>query len=294
MQLQEVEIVPEIKLIDEKYFNVENLSDYNLQLSWSPTRVDFCVIDSRNNRCLYLEENKIDELVNANEITNWLEQLFDSHHFLKAGFWKSIQLSVKNEKFTLIPTPLFIPECKKEYLQFNCTLKSSERTAFFHHKALNITSVFAYPVNVVEWLNSQYPQKKVHLVHHTSAFLEGVMRETSNDTEIGVYANVENELLTLVVKKGNNLEFCNNFSYKTNEDVLYYMLFVLDQLKLKKNTILTCWGNVDVDSDLSNLLTTYIRQLEIGSRPNMFFYSYVFDELAEQRHFDLLSMKLCL
>jgi hypothetical protein len=294
LQLQEVEIAPEIKLVDEKYFNVENLSDYNLQLSWSPTSVDFCVIDSRNNRCLYLEENKIDELVNTSDITHWLDQLYDSHHFLKAGFWKSIQLSIKNEKFTLIPTPLFIPACAKEYLQFNCTLKPSEETAFFHHKALNITSVFAFPVQVVDWLKSQYPHKKVHLVHHTSAFLEGVMRETSNDTETGVYANVENELLTLIVKKGNNLEFCNNFHFKTNEDILYYMLFVLDQLRLKKNTTLTSWGNIDANSDLFNLLSTYIRHLEIGSRPNMFFYSYVFDELAEQRHFDLLSMKLCL
>lgn len=294
MQLQEVDIAPEIKLVDEKYFNVENLSDYNLQLSWSSSKVDFCVIDSRNNRCLYLEENKAEDFQNGTENTDWLDQLFDSHHFLKAGFWKSIQISIKNEKFTLIPTSLFIPECASEYLQFNCYIKSNEETTFYHHKALNITSVFAYPFAVINWLKRQYPHKKVNIIHHTSSFLEGVMRETSGDHETGVYANIENELLTLVVKKGNNLEFCNNFHYKTNEDILYYILFVLDQLKLQKNTTITSWGNIDFDSQLFSLLTTYIRNIEIGSRPNMFFYSYVFDELAEQRHFDLLSMKLCL
>jgi Protein of unknown function (DUF3822) len=294
LQPQEIEIFPERKIIDEKYFNIENLSDYNLQLSFSSSTLDFCIVDSRNNRCLYLEENKLDDFNQGGEFTSWIDQLFDSHHFLKAGYWKSIQLSIKNEKFTLVPTSLFMPACAKEYLQFNCALNPSEEITYFHHKALNITSIFAYPTSLVKWLNNIYPHKEVQLVHHTSAFLEGVMREASGDTEIGVYANVGNELLTLIVKKGNALEFCNNFLYKDNNDILYYTLFVLDQLKLNKNTPITYWGNIDTNSELFHLLTTYIRQVEIGGRPNVFFYSYVFDELAEQQHFDLLSIKLCL
>ncbi|MBY0425731.1 MAG: DUF3822 family protein [Cytophagales bacterium] len=295
MPLQEVEIAPEIKIVDEKYFNVDNLSDYHLQLAWSPAGMDFCVVDSRNNRCLYLEENKLDDFMHTSSDIEWLEALFDTHHFLKAGFWKSIQLSIKNEKFTLIPSPLFKQECAKEYLQFNCHIKANEEVSFFFHKSLNITSVFAYPVAVVEWLKLQYPHRKLNLVHHTSSFLEGIMRETSGDTECGVYANIENDLLTLIVKKGNTIEFCNNFIFKTNEDILYYQLFVLEQLKLNRSTTpITYWGNVDQESGLFLLLSTYIRQIEVGVRPSMIFYSYVFDELPEQRHFDLLSMKLCL
>ena len=60
------------------------------------------------------------------------------------------------------------------------------------------------------------------------------------------------------------LNFYNSFNYKSNEDILYYLLFSLDQLSLdKEKNLISCYGKITLDSELYELLYSYIKNIEI-------------------------------
>lgn len=62
----------------------------------------------------YIFENPL----SAIDYIQQLENLYEDHWLLKAGFWKSIKLSVKNLKFSLVPASLFEVESAQDYLNF--------------------------------------------------------------------------------------------------------------------------------------------------------------------------------
>jgi hypothetical protein len=63
-----------------------------------------------------------------------LDQLFDSHAFLKAGFWKKIKVAVKNQKFVQVPAELFSEDSIGEYLKFNATIDAAKEGVYIELK----------------------------------------------------------------------------------------------------------------------------------------------------------------
>ena len=64
--------------------------------------------------------------------------------------------------------------------------------------------------------------------------------------------------------KDNKLIFYNAFDYESPEDILYYLLFCLSQLNLDvEKTHVLCYGDINLDYKLYNLLYTYIRNIEL-------------------------------
>src|SRR4051812_4040366 len=108
--------------IKDDNFNVDNISQYNLSLQVSNDLFRICITDTENNRCLFLEDYQLSSINHPQQLLDQLELIYDDHHVLQAGFWKSIKLGIKNKNFSLIPTPLFDKDYLKDYLNINCTV----------------------------------------------------------------------------------------------------------------------------------------------------------------------------
>ena len=64
--------------------------------------------------------------------------------------------------------------------------------------------------------------------------------------------------------KDKKLEFFNSYDYNSIEDVLFYLLFCLSELKLNPDEIHTVFsGTIDLDSKLYELIYTYVRNVEL-------------------------------
>jgi hypothetical protein len=69
----------------------------------------------------------------------------------------------------------------------------------------------------------------------------------------------------VVVKQEQKLVLANQFSIKTQEDVLYYVLFILEQYQLNPLTAtITIVGNLDSNSSLISSLKKYIKNIRLG------------------------------
>ena len=98
-----------LKKIKDKDFDVESLHQYNLHILSGNRDLQFTVSDSTSGKCLLLEDYAISSVKTYKELIAILDSLFDNHSLLKAGFWKSVKIGIKNNKFSLVPSKLFDP-----------------------------------------------------------------------------------------------------------------------------------------------------------------------------------------
>lgn len=284
-----------INKVKDQKFDIDRIAEYGLFLQISDTDFEFCVIDIKENKCLLVESFEFRTVFNSQQLIAQLELLYDDHHLLKVGFWHSITLGVKNNKFSLIPKSLFNNDNIEHYLRLNCSLdKEKEVLLYKDQKSIEAVNIFSANGLIIDWFKQQYVNHKIDIVHETTPFIEGVLGVHNHEKEKSVYIDVEKDHIQILVFKNRSLEYSNVFDYSTSEDLAYYVMFVFNELKLNpETTATTIWGHVDYDDGAFSRLYQYIRNINIGERPNNLSFSYDFDEIEEQRYFSLFNLHLC-
>lgn len=281
------------KIVDDT-FDIDHLHHYTLSLQISQFHFKFCIIDSLHQRCMLVEDYIFENPQTIYEYTKQLELLYEDHWLLKAGFWKSVKLSVKNLKFSLVPASLFDAEYAPDYLNFVAQLDNNDELYHFKHNSNDMVNVFVAEKHITDWFKSKYPGKNLEVFHHTSLFIEAILQNNAKHSDRCMHVNVELGMMTIVVKSGFKIEFCNSYRYKTANDLLYFIMFAFDELNLDTNTLpIILAGNIKENSEQTEKLSKYIRFIYFSNRTQTLKFGYKFDEICDHNYFDLYSLHLC-
>ena len=80
-----------------------------------------------------------------------------------------------------------------------------------------------------------------------------------------ILLSIHSNYIEVVVKQDQKLVLANQFSIKTQEDVLYYVLFILEQYQLNPLTAnISIIGNLDTNSELITSLKKYIKNIRLA------------------------------
>ncbi len=284
-----------VKRVKSNTFNVDDLHDYTLSLMVGIRDFQVCVSNGSDD-ILFLEDFKLDGVRTINERLHVLQEIWDDHHFLKAGFWKSIKLGLKSHKYTLVPRAQFMPESQMDYISVNSEIKHKMEQVFhYQHSESDAVNVFAADAKLVKWIQSVYKSKKVEIIHQGSAFIEGVVREFGDSKVPMVHGLIDRGVLHIVVAANNQLIYYNQFAARKGEEILKYTMLVFKSLELsQKSTVLKLWGSFKIDTPHLDMLKKYIRRVEMGPRPSpVNFKFHQFDDISEHQYFDLYNVPLC-
>jgi hypothetical protein len=109
-----------------------------------------------------------------------------------------------------------------------------------------------------------------------------------------IFVHLRENNFDLLVFDRKQLKYCNSFLIKAPEDLVYYLVFVMEQLDLNpEDSEVTLIGAIDRGSPGYGLLSRYIRNLDFSSRNDSYSYSYVLDDLPGHFYFPLLNLGLC-
>lgn len=282
------------KIKDDK-FDVDNLHNYALSLQVGIRDFQFCVTNTKDNRCLILEDYKLEDVTTVNSRLKALHKLFDNHHLLLAGFWNSIKLSIKTHKFSLIPSQHFIKDAASDYLAVNSEIKPSvEEVLYYKHISSDAVNVFASDIKLSKWIQSLYPQKKIQLVQQGSALIEGILRYDDHTHEKTMFCHVDRGILHIIVTESQKLIYYNQFAIRKSNDFLKYIMLVFKELRLnQRESKVLIWGNIKHQSSHLDLVKKYIKNISFGSKPSYLTFSYQFDEIMDHQYFDVFSIFLC-
>lgn len=283
-----------VRKVKSNKFNVDHLSQYNLYFLLGKQHFKFCIIDTKGSHCLLLEDYLIGSNDQPGEIVDTLKVLFESHHLLNAGFWHTIKLAFLNPKSVLVPNQLFDKESLPDYLKLNCEVQHDEGCYYYKHNTGKMVNVFVANKKIVSWFKELYPNLNIHLLHYSSALIEGVPRQndTSQLKSMSLFLNIDST--EVLVHKSDKLLYCNQFAHHTPSEFLNYVMVAIDQLGVDPNfSKVQLWGDINNQSEYFKILYKYIRNISFGKRPSGLNFSFEFDEILEHQYFDLMGLFYC-
>jgi hypothetical protein len=199
-----------IAKVKDDAFDIEHLSDYQLCIQVNDESLRFCIINGSNNKLMLLEDYQLQGASVYRHPEEILHLLFEDHHLLKAGFWKSVKVCVKNKSFSLVPDFLFQNGHLKDYLKLLTVINEKEdHLSYYKQISTDAVNVFSTKKPFIEFFNKIYPSREVVMLHETSAIIEGVLRHQNEHSGRNMFVIADSSSFYLVVADNKKLEFCN-------------------------------------------------------------------------------------
>jgi hypothetical protein len=245
-------------------FDIEKLNQYILSCEISESSFSCKIIEPFDNEVIVTEKYEFPGSKEIVSIPDYLSSIYETHDFLKSMKWKSIEIIIDNQSFTLIPLDLFKIEYTNRYLQLanGQQLTDFEEVHTYIHEDLGIVNVYSSDRDIYNWLSDTYPLVGMSFKHKTSQLIEfGVFTSKAQTA----FLHFVNQHFTIVITANGNLKLCNRFAYKTPQDLVYYVLFAMNELEIEPDEIiLRVNGNITEQSEDFVLLNQYLPNVKIS------------------------------
>ena len=273
-------------------FNKARSEEYKLSILLSQDGFSFAIFHPESNFYSGLASYEYKGSKSISGFCNKFRELAESNEYLTLKY-SNISVLYENTKATLIPTPLFNEKEKEQFSEFNFNKKPEDVIRFDKLTNLEAYNIFVIPKEILETLNDLFPACKIH--NHSSALIESTLVHCKNlPVKKRAFVNVRKNIIDIILTEGNKLLFQNSFSYLSNEDFIYYILFVLEQLKINPEEInLSLMGFIDKNSKLFEIVYKYIRNVTFEKLSDAFSYSYVIKEIPEHYFLNLININRC-
>jgi hypothetical protein len=273
-------------LIDEA-FTTNDTINYNLTLQISVDDILVCVNEKSKNKFIAFEQFQFQHTFNFDLIDALLDEVIKESKLIKYKY-AFVNCVLVNNMATLVPSPLFDEDRKKMYLKFNANLEGDELVIVNEIKNLNAKNVFALPFSIKSKIDFLY--SKVQYNHYSSILIDNLLAQNKNQNQKIVYVHVQQSHFEIIVIESNNLVFYNTFNHHSAEDLIYYLLFVFEQLQLnpeKEEVYLL--GEFEKTGQIYTTLFKYVRTLKISDRKDGADFSYQLQSLPKHSFFTLFN-----
>ncbi len=278
-------------LIDE-LINTVNFNSCHLSVQIGMDGLALGVMDTLHNKYVAFEAFAFQSIFNSAALSETIVKTIRQHSLVGDKGFQSVSVAYVNRKSTLVPKPLFDNTLKEQFLTFNISLGEEEEVLSDSLKNTAAVNVYAIPVSIHKAVKRLFPNAR--MVHFSSVLLDSLVLQNKNTPVPRLICHVQSAQFELINVDNGKLIYYNSFEYQTIEDLIYYVLFVCEQLKRSPEEVeLLVVGEVEKKSALMDMLNKYMRFVALGSRPNTVSYSYKIDELPSQFYFNLFNQYLC-
>jgi hypothetical protein len=275
----------------DKTFDSTQSHLYHLSIQISLDGIYFSVLDIPKGKYIVLNGHNF-FLKRARLLSKHVQEVIDSEEIFSHDF-KSVGIIYSTRKFTLVPQAFYGRGSLDKYLWFNNVQERGYIVSKILFPKAECFCIFDIPQNLNEFLVAKFPRSTIK--HSLYPLVEGVLkRNRSFSQREQVHLNFYRDSFEMVIVNGLKLVYCNIFSYKTERDILYHVLFTFDQLKLSPdNTELILHGQIPQVSPVYHLFKKYVKLTSFARLDTTFQYSYTFSQLPEHYYSSLLSVYKC-
>ena len=243
MQSQEIKIEPSTSLIIK-------LSSYGVTL----------VVSDNLGNIIEFNQKQFKEYVEDSYLTENLE-LFIKESDINISNIINVKLIVCNKLSSIVPKNLFEEKLSLDYLKFNSKLLKDDYPANDIIEEIGAVNVYLPYVNVNNYVIEKFGSFNYY--HYSTILIKKLIKHNSS-RDLALYANIELNNFQVLILKNRKLIYYNNFDIKEKEDILYFILFVMEQNKIDcNNDKLLLLGDIRKESDTYKLLKKFINNIEI-------------------------------
>lgn len=175
--------------------------------------------------------------------------------------YKEVLINFTDKNFTLCPVGFYKLESARDILEFNVGPVGS-KIVLTEELNQGIQFIYAVDENLKSILDKLYPQ---HQLKHSLTVLSKLFLNEEEFLQENVFMNIQADFVEILVKANGKLQLVNQYSAKTEEDMLYYLLFILEQYQFDPLSVrVTLAGNIEANNPLISLIKKYIKQVRLA------------------------------
>lgn len=256
----------------------------NLSLVISQGSLSFCLFTAGYARPL--EMAVLNYPSSAANLAENIDFFLTNYQLLRYTY-ESINISVLNPDFTILPAA-FRSANAHQLLEFT-TGKQSTRHLTQHLKEIDL--IAGFDEEVLSMLEKSFPGAHIR---HGAAVSLGLFASQKSLSSTDLFLQINGQHLELMARKEGKLLFYNLFSQHSDEDVLYYLLFVMEQFSLDPAQVqLSVAGDRPQADPLIQMLANYVKHINYCAHDNSIELKGEFLKLPSHLYFNLINQHLC-
>ncbi|HIP36554.1 MAG TPA: DUF3822 family protein [Crocinitomix sp.] len=232
-------------------FNSANAYQYTLSIALQNDKLSYSIIDLDTKKSV---EDKAFTLLSFKK--EELTKLLDSPVF--KNDYKTISLTVSSNRQTLIPISIFNASKPTDIFALNHQAPFDD-IDYNRIPELDIVTIYEIPL----WIKQLFVVKipRIKIIHTSTALLKGIFNVPQFSSRIHIFW--QNNGFYLVLTSKNKINYFNLFQSNHISDLVYHLLFILEQKELNlKDFEIKMYGvnnNWNQLKELSKLLNHKIK-----------------------------------
>lgn len=218
-------------------------------------------------------------------VMNTVKECFNSIG-IKIFRFAKMKVICSTEKNTWIPYKLYDASKNKDYLKTVSNLCENEIVLSNVSEKLDAVSVFAYPMHKYSGVKVLINKAEYCSVHQVLAEYAYDVSKFSQNTLI---VNKRGKILDVALFKGNEFKISNSIFYVTNEDMIYNLLFILQQVEIDTEVVKLLLTGDDYDAEQIKMIRRYVKDVAYSNPMENIKVGMEFDEVNLQNYFLVIA-----
>lgn len=271
-------------LISSPLFDPEKSKQYYLSIQLGLDGFSFCVLDAVSNKMVYL--NHLPGVMPAH-----LKDFVPEHEILSLPFART-EVMVCDNKVTASPSSLCNASNSAQIYKLSHASDDMDIILSDKQPQSGITHIYSLPADLHKTLLTLF--SNVTIRHHQAVMSWKALNFFPSLHAERVFLTIWNKSFHMLVVKGEQIAFMNQFEYQTIDDFLYFFLYTFKKMDLDPETSqVIVHGKIFKQSILIVNLRKYIRKLEFSNWPDNLNYSNGILELPGHYFSNLCILHLC-
>lgn len=212
-----------------------------------------------------------------------------TNHLLHNRKFEKVQVCFLSPAFTMIPQVFAADEELKPMLEFATGTVQSRRP--LRHTLRNFDFCYAVEQDLIHFFEKTFPHASIR---HQGAVSIDLFFNQHSLKNANLYLGIGDGVIELAAKQQNELLFYNVFNIQSNEDILYYLLFTMEQFHLNPLHVrLSLAAEKPQSEELITSIKKYIRQVEFCVTDASIHLNGELASLPRHYYFTLLNQHLC-
>lgn len=222
--------------------------------------LSFCILNRTINHIEFLIEQDFDKKANPFEVLEHLKKALSTYSKLNDTF-SSVLVIYQNELSNLVPKSFFVEDQLADYLKFNSKILKSDFLSFDELSINESVNVYVPYMNINNFVFDIFGVFEYK--HASTILIDTILQDENESNETAIYLNINSNHFELLAFKDKKLHLYNSFEYTAKEDVIYFLLFTIEQLHFDPEKVkLKLMGLIEKDDELYSIIYNYVRFVE--------------------------------
>ncbi len=214
---------------------------------------------------------------------------FIHHYHLHQYPFKHIHFICSFPHFTFCPAEFYVPENKYKLLNYVHPVQLNE--TILNNNFNNIKIIYSIPQDIYNSILKIFPSVKLF---HSSTSMMNIFFHHPLLIHSKIWTHIHPNYIEIIAKNHKEFLFYNTFDIQTSLDILYYLLFCIEQLQLNpKETTVHISGNISPEHSIFKLLPRYIYSIQLVHHHPKIHILPIDSSLISHYHFITLNHYLC-